>query len=278
MVEEIKNRAKGSLTSKNYPEAIQLYSKAIEINGNDSILYANRSMCYLSMGKHEEALSDAEQAIQHDSAYAKAYFRKGSALVCLKNFSLAKEAFERGLALAPGDKSFIAQLQKLEEISDSMNTVSSSCHQAPTRSEVSSSTKSSTTTKSSKSAPPKVERDDEEQPDSGVIRGYKKTSDGRTTTFFNNELDEETKALIGDIAPKKIEPGILPQEHPTSSGESVWNKAGTWEERIHTPWAVTRLKELLEAISFPLTNPNCGHGSIYLKNVTISGDAQVSII
>ena len=38
----------------------------------------------------------------------------------------------------------------------------------------------------------------------GVIRGYKKTSDGRTTSYFNHELDEATKDLIGDITPQAI--------------------------------------------------------------------------
>lgn len=45
LVEELKTRAKGSLSTKNYPEAIQLYSKAIEIRPDDAILFANRSMC-----------------------------------------------------------------------------------------------------------------------------------------------------------------------------------------------------------------------------------------
>jgi tetratricopeptide (TPR) repeat protein len=71
LVEEIKNRAKGSLTTKNYPEAIQLYTKGIELRPNDAILFANRSMCHLQMGKADLALADAESAIEQDSSYAK---------------------------------------------------------------------------------------------------------------------------------------------------------------------------------------------------------------
>lgn len=47
LLEELKKRAKGSLTSKNYPEAIQLYTKGIELFPQDAILHANRSMCHL---------------------------------------------------------------------------------------------------------------------------------------------------------------------------------------------------------------------------------------
>ena len=42
----------------------------------------------------------------------------------------------------------------------------------------------------------------------GDMRGYKVDSQGRKTTFFNNELDDKTKALIGDIAPKKVEKAV----------------------------------------------------------------------
>jgi tetratricopeptide (TPR) repeat protein len=267
-VEELKNRAKGSVSSKNYPEAIQLYSKAIEVKPNDAILLSNRSMCYLSMGKASEALSDAEQSIVADVGYAKAYFRKGSALVALKNFSLAKETFEEGLKLAPGDKSFISQLQKLSTVS--MNSPSAEVPVAPSPSP-------SNRPQVSKKSSPVVEKETDEPEESSTFRGYKKTSDGRTTTFFNNELDSETKALIGDIAPKKIDPAVALTEN-SSSGESVWNKAGTWEERVHTPWATARLRELLGGISFPIADKNCGEGSLYLKNVTISGDAQVQLL
>mmetsp|Transcript_14700 Transcript_14700/g.15399 ORF Transcript_14700/g.15399 Transcript_14700/m.15399 type:complete len:193 (+) Transcript_14700:72-650(+) len=126
LINEIKNRSKGSLQNKNYPEAIQLYSKGIEIKSNDSILYSNRSMCYLQIGKYQEALNDAEKSIELDNLYPKAYFRKGSALVALKNYNEAKQAFEEGLKLAPGDKSFISQLEKLAQISSSSSSSSSS--------------------------------------------------------------------------------------------------------------------------------------------------------
>lgn len=47
LLEEIKKRAKGSVGSRNYPEAVQLYSKGIELYPQDAVLHANRSMCHL---------------------------------------------------------------------------------------------------------------------------------------------------------------------------------------------------------------------------------------
>merc|ERR1711991_817101 len=63
----------------------------------------------------------------------------------------------------------------------------------------------------------KVEIDEEDEKNLKDLRGYKKTSDGRTTSYFNNELDEETKSLIGNIAPKRIDPsGSLDINSPSS--------------------------------------------------------------
>ena len=61
LCEEIKSRAKASLSTKNYPEAVTLYGKAIDVmntwgdsseNSYLCILYANRSMCNLGLNKN----------------------------------------------------------------------------------------------------------------------------------------------------------------------------------------------------------------------------------
>ena len=203
LVDEIKNRAKGSLVSRNYPEAIKLYSKAIEIRPEDAILFANRSMCYLGMGKPADALSDAETAIGYDPSYVKGYYRKGMALVELKKYSAARDAMRKGLDLAPGDKSFTMQLDKLRgdaykyDGSDSAATSSTTAPlpKLPAKTAVNKNESSEKKEKSS-SGGGKVDTS---------MRGYKTTADGRKTTFFNNELDEKTKELIGDITPKAID-------------------------------------------------------------------------
>jgi hypothetical protein len=89
------------------------------------------------------------------------------------------------------------------------------------------------------------EKNEEEEEEENKIRGYKLTTDGRKTTFFNNELDEKTKALIGSIAPQKIE---IPSEGPGSAGGTVgagsgsaWNSAGTFESVDHCKLSVCTL-------------------------------------
>jgi len=78
-----------------------------------------------------------------------------------------------------------------------------------------------------------------------AMRGYKKTSDGRTTSYFTRETNVQH-----DIRPKRLEPTVTPKPipTPTSAAASVWNQAGTWEEKDTTAWCKDALKERLAAV------------------------------
>jgi hypothetical protein len=104
------------------------------------------------------------------------------------------------------------------------------------------------------------------------IRGYKLTADGRKTTFFNNEMDEKTRALIGDIAPKKFI-GSTDDAPLASNGGSAWNAAGTFESIDHSSWARETVMELVKAIKIETALSLLE--SIVLKNVKVEGDAQI---
>lgn len=75
LVTEIKNRCRNSVKMRNFPEAIQLYSKALELMPNDAILLSNRSMCYASMNNASDAIKDAVRSSELDPTYAKSYYR-----------------------------------------------------------------------------------------------------------------------------------------------------------------------------------------------------------
>ncbi|RYG64381.1 tetratricopeptide repeat protein [archaeon] len=65
---------------KNYVSAISSYSKAIEMDPVNAMYYTNRAAAYLMSLQYKDAVSDCDQALRIDSACAKAYFRKASAL------------------------------------------------------------------------------------------------------------------------------------------------------------------------------------------------------
>jgi activator of HSP90 ATPase len=93
------------------------------------------------------------------------------------------------------------------------------------------------------------------------------------TRYFNRELTEEEKALIGDIAPKKVEPSVA--DAARAEVGSAWNYAGTWEEKNMTEWSRRRLEELFK--DFEVNLPS-GDASVRIKSVnSIAGDAQITM-
>ena len=266
LVEEIKNRAKSILGStKNYKEAMQLYSKAIEVSPEDALLYGNRSMCHLSMNNTNAALDDANKSLALDPSYAKGYYRKAMAYMELKDYANAYAALEENLKLVPTDKGVQSMLAKVTALRDSEVGVDKNKGTSvpKARSTVGvSSTNNATTTSSipptppvptvPKSKPPATtstsattitETEVADIPPT-AMKGYKITSDGKKTSYFTNELDEHTKQLIGDIRPKKIDPtpgssGSVGNNNggTEKEGSSAWNSAGTFEEKNVSPWA-----------------------------------------
>merc|ERR1711968_314436 len=116
---------------------------------------------------------------------------------------------------------------KLKAVEDAMKKNGSNCKAPQTKSNANTvtSTSSSNSLSEQRSNKPVTSKKlqkpddvvDEDGEDLRGLRGYKKTSDGRTTSYFNNELDEHTKSLIGSIAPKRIDSsGSLDINSPSS--------------------------------------------------------------
>ena len=238
LVEEIKGRAKNSIKYGNFPEAIQLYTKAIELMPTNAILHANRSMCHLTMGTCASAVNDALKATELDPSYAKGFYRLGSAQFQAGSYAEAKVSLERGLSLVPNDKDMTAKLKAVQE-KVSTSSCSTTTTPPPTSSSSSSSSTQQRSSKPINSEKPKKTEESaaEDGEDLKGMKGYKTTSDGRKTTFFNNELDEKTKSLIGDITPKAIAAEAVKTATTAINGGSAWNTAGTFESKNVTPWA-----------------------------------------
>lgn len=246
LIDECKRRAKASMGSKNYPEAISLYTKSIDVcpaldTNALAILYANRSLAHINMNFVEAASKDADMAIASDISYLKAHFRKVMALIAMQEYQRAREIINKCLEKQPTDTDFQKQLLIVEtKISEAAATTPQLLLSVvrPASSSSPSSVASVSKTPSSSSAAAVTMKDgkgdvqDDAEP-SVNLRGYKLTSDGRKTTFFNNELDEKTKALIGNIAPKKLDPSSSSGPAPITAGASAWNSAGTFESVDH---------------------------------------------
>lgn len=56
-------------------DAVKYYSDAVQLSPGDSTLYRNRSAALSAMSKHNEALADAQTAVNIRPTWAKGLFR-----------------------------------------------------------------------------------------------------------------------------------------------------------------------------------------------------------
>uniref|UniRef100_A0AAQ6A592 Uncharacterized protein n=1 Tax=Amphiprion ocellaris TaxID=80972 RepID=A0AAQ6A592_AMPOC len=67
-----------------YAQAVSMFTEAIKCDPNDYRFFGNRSYCYYCLEHYPQALTDAERSIQLAPDWPKGYFRKGSALMGMK--------------------------------------------------------------------------------------------------------------------------------------------------------------------------------------------------
>lgn len=128
--EQKKNRAnwekeRGNLFLKDnlYDDAINCYTRAIELDQTNAIFPANRAMCLLKQEKYAAAEVDCTLSITLDPKYVKAFHRRGTARIGLKKLNEAKEDFEEVLKLEPFNKEAQKELIKIEKEVESMSIV-----------------------------------------------------------------------------------------------------------------------------------------------------------
>ena len=108
-------------------EAIENYSKAIQLDGGNHVYYSNRSAAYLAHGDANNALEDANSCIGLKPDFAKGYSRKGAALHALKRYNDSIAAYELGLAKFPGDPGLTKGLDDVQrEKADPFGTTTKS--------------------------------------------------------------------------------------------------------------------------------------------------------
>jgi len=75
-------KEKGNLSFKEgkIEEAINYYSRGIEMNDTESVLFSNRAKCFKQLGRLEEGLRDIQMAIDLDDSNIKAYLIQGQLL------------------------------------------------------------------------------------------------------------------------------------------------------------------------------------------------------
>lgn len=298
-----------------YEKTLTLVTTMTVDSNRVAVLNSNLSLVQQSMGNFEDARKAAEAATKADPTYVKGWWRLGQALQSLHRSQEALEALTKAKFLEPSNKALIKEHAKVQEkvdeeakllkelednqeqpmLIDEATTTTTTTTTTATKSKQTTSTKngpsaksSSTSSSSSPTASSttdkKLGKEEEEEDEkiftkSEPVRGYKIVN-GKKTSYFHNELSEEAKSLIGDIAPKKLEtiPTLAPAP-AAAAGASVWNQAGTWEEKDLTKWAKTTLQEHIETTQYilPTSSPAPGAEVIVTKVKTLDGHASCAV-
>lgn len=124
LLQAIKAKEQGNelYKQRKFDEALNAYSKAIELDPNDITFYTNKAAVYFEMNDYEKCISECEKAIevgrenQADfKLVAKAYARMANAYVKLENYDKAKFFYEKSLTeyRTPDTVSKLSEVEKI---------------------------------------------------------------------------------------------------------------------------------------------------------------------
>lgn len=101
--DDLRREANNFFKKQQYDDAIELYTKAIDLKPDDPALYGNRSFAYLKTECFGYALNDATKAIELDKNYVKGYYRRATAYMSLGKFKNALHDYEMVIKVKPND-------------------------------------------------------------------------------------------------------------------------------------------------------------------------------
>ncbi|XP_015273616.1 PREDICTED: dnaJ homolog subfamily C member 7 [Gekko japonicus] len=97
--ESFKEQGNAFYAKKDYNEAYNYYTKAIDACPSNASYYGNRAATLMMLGKFREALGDAQQSIRMDDSFVRGHLREGKCHLCLGNAMAASRCFQRALEL-----------------------------------------------------------------------------------------------------------------------------------------------------------------------------------
>ncbi|MFD9223432.1 tetratricopeptide repeat protein [Streptomyces sp. NPDC060064] len=91
-----------------FDEALADFTRAIELDATYAWAVADRGETYLRMGRFDEALADLTRAIELDATYAWAVANRGETYLRMERFDEAEADFTRAIELDPDDSAAVA--------------------------------------------------------------------------------------------------------------------------------------------------------------------------
>ena len=106
--EEWKAKGNKFFSAGDFLPAIENFTKAIETDSSNHVYFSNRSACYASLKRFDEALSDAKKCVEINPSWAKGYSRLGGAYFGQGQHQEAVNAYEQGLKLDPSNEGLLS--------------------------------------------------------------------------------------------------------------------------------------------------------------------------
>jgi tetratricopeptide (TPR) repeat protein len=96
------------------PALTQTTLRGVQDGETAVVLCANRAAALTKLGRFDDALGDADVAVKRRPHWAKAHFRRATALLGMRRYGDALTAFQDGLALEPQNESLLQGQQVAE--------------------------------------------------------------------------------------------------------------------------------------------------------------------
>ena len=101
-----------AMINKNYEKALELFTVAINFDTNDWKIYIQRCNCLQKLNRLEDALKDAQIAVDLNPTQMSCHFRKGCVLLDQKMFRSAEKSFKTALECSPEDENCRLKLKE----------------------------------------------------------------------------------------------------------------------------------------------------------------------
>lgn len=118
--DEYKQQGNAAFASKDYQKAVEFFTKGIEVSEQPNhVLYSNRSACFASLKKFEDALKDANECVSINPSWSKGYNRVGAAQFGLGELEGAEKSYKKALELDSNNKAAKDGLSQVHQTQES---------------------------------------------------------------------------------------------------------------------------------------------------------------
>jgi tetratricopeptide (TPR) repeat protein len=108
----LKEEGNAAFSAQDYVNADRLYTEAIQLDPTSAPLHSNRCAARTSLGRHLEALADAERACELDENWPRGPVRKITTLTALERYADAIESGREAADRFPDDAAIAGALKR----------------------------------------------------------------------------------------------------------------------------------------------------------------------